>query len=143
MLLFEQERHEVFHTELVSTAYMLASKAHAGQQRKDGTSQLSHCVLVALQLADLGLDAECVAAGLLHDALRASSNTFRAQVEEFMPASVIQLIDRVQTITEISSLYRKSKGQLDEERMRSSKYKKHSWWGWSCEAGCSVQPKLL
>ncbi len=61
-----QERHSIFHCELLSMAYMLAAKAHAGQLRKDGTSQLSHGVMTALQLAELGLDAETVAAGLLH-----------------------------------------------------------------------------
>nr|AOP12447.1 RSH [Haematococcus lacustris] len=112
-----QERHAVFHTDLVCTAYMLASKAHAGQHRKDGTSMLSHCVMAALQLAELGLDAETVAAGLLHEALGTNAG-FRPQVEEFMPRSVIHLMDRVQTISEISSLYRKCKGQLGEEKMR-------------------------
>ncbi len=62
-----QERHAVFHSELVSMAYMLAAKAHAGQLRKDGSSQLSHAVMTALRLAELGLDAETVAAGLLHE----------------------------------------------------------------------------
>ncbi|GFH21492.1 RSH [Haematococcus lacustris] len=116
-----QERHAVFHTDLVCTAYMLASKAHAGQHRKDGTSMLSHCVMAALQLAELGLDAETVAAGLLHEALGINAG-FRPQVEEFMPRSVIHLMDRVQTISEISSLYRKCKGQLGEEKMRRSEY---------------------
>ncbi len=78
-------------------AYMLAAKAHEGQLRKDGSSQLSHCVLVALQTAELGLDAEAVAAGLLHEALRSNPN-FRSQLEEFMPTSVINLVDRVTTI---------------------------------------------
>ena len=46
----------VFKSELVCNAFSLASRAYQGQMRKDGTSQLSHCVLAALTLADLGLD---------------------------------------------------------------------------------------
>jgi len=45
-----QGRHEVFCTELVSNAFLLAAKAHEGQNRKDGSSQLSHSVLVGLQV---------------------------------------------------------------------------------------------
>lgn len=111
-----QERHAVFHSELVTLAYMLAAKAHDGQLRKDGSSQLSHCVMTALQLAELGLDAETVSAGLLHEALRVNP-AFRSQMEEFMPTAVIQLVDRVTTISEISQLYRNNKEALGEEKM--------------------------
>ncbi len=68
-----QERRAIFHSELVSSAYMLAAKAPRGQHRKDGSSQLSHCVMTALQLAELGLDADCVAAGLLHGELHSAA----------------------------------------------------------------------
>lgn len=111
----------MFHTELLVNAYMLAAKAHAGQFRKDGSSQLSHCVMTALQLADMGLDAECVAAGLLHEALR-SLPAFRSQMEEFMPSGVVQLVDRVTTISEISQLYRTNRDTLNDEKMRRSEW---------------------
>lgn len=86
-----QERYPVFRSELVSTAYTLAVKAHAGQQRKDGSSMLSHCIMTSVQLADLGLTAESVAAGLLHEVLRVKPS-FRSQMEEFMPASVVGIL---------------------------------------------------
>lgn len=113
----------MFHTDLVVTAYGLAAKAHEGQLRKDGTSQLSHCVMTALQLAELGLDAETVAAGLLHEALRYNNAaSFRSQMEEFMPSAVVQLVERVTTISEISQLYRNNPDALGEEYMRRSEY---------------------
>lgn len=96
----EQERHEIFKSELVSNAFGLASRAYRGQIRKDGTSQLSHCVLAALTLADLGLDEGTVAAGLLHEALR-NNEALRSQLEEFMPSEVVRMVDRVTTISEI------------------------------------------
>lgn len=116
-----QERHGIFHTELVSTAFMLAAKAHQGQMRKDGTSMLSHSVLVSLNLAELGLDSECVAAGLLHEVLRLNPG-FRSQMEEFMPSAVVQLVDRVTTISEISQLYRNNRSSMGDEKMRRSKW---------------------
>mmetsp|Transcript_19384 Transcript_19384/g.33486 ORF Transcript_19384/g.33486 Transcript_19384/m.33486 type:complete len:777 (+) Transcript_19384:216-2546(+) len=117
LLLDLQERHELFHSELVRTAYMLAAKVHKGQQRKDGSSQLSHCVMAALKLAELGLDAETVAAGFLHDAL-SSQPLCRGQLEEFMPSGVMQIVERVTVINEISHLYRHNKEALGEEKMR-------------------------
>ena len=96
----QQERHEIFKSELVCNAVSLASRAYRGQIRKDGTSQLSHCVLAALTLADLGLDEGTVAAGLLHEALR-NNEGLRSQLEEFMPSEVVRMVDRVTTISEI------------------------------------------
>lgn len=64
----------MFRSELVCNAYALASHGYSSQPlRKDGTSQLSHCVLAALTLADLGLDERAVAAALLHEFLRPMS----------------------------------------------------------------------
>ncbi|KAF5843689.1 hypothetical protein DUNSADRAFT_10864 [Dunaliella salina] len=113
-----QERHSIFHTELVANAFLLAAKAHEGQFRKDGSSQLSHSVLVGLQLAQLGLDAECVAAGLLHEALRSHNSALESQMEEFMPSSVMQLVNRVTAISEISCVFRNNRDKLNEEKWR-------------------------
>jgi GTP pyrophosphokinase len=82
---------------------MLASRAHAGQFRKDGTSQLSHCLQVALSLVDLGLDESTIAAGLLHESLQQNGG-LRSQLEEFMSSEVVQMVDRVTTISEIRSV---------------------------------------
>uniref|UniRef100_A0A7S3R7J4 RelA/SpoT domain-containing protein n=1 Tax=Dunaliella tertiolecta TaxID=3047 RepID=A0A7S3R7J4_DUNTE len=113
-----QERHSIFHTQLVANAFLLAAKAHEGQSRKDGSSQLSHSVLVGLQLAQLGLDAECVAAGLLHEALRSHNSALESQMEEFMPSSVMQLVNRVTAISEISCVFRNNRDKLNEEKWR-------------------------
>ena len=81
----------MFKSELVTNAFSLASRAYKGQMRKDGTSQLSHCVLVGLTLADLGLDENTIAAGLLHEALR-NNEGIRGQLEEFMPSEVVRMV---------------------------------------------------
>lgn len=112
-----QERNSIFHSEIVVTAYLLAAKAYDGSMRKDGTTLLSHGVMTALQLADLGLDAETVSAGLLHDVLR-SNGAFRSQLEEFMPGAVVHMVDRVSTISEISQLYRNHRDSLSDEKFR-------------------------
>ena len=129
----------MFKRELVVNAFSLAARAYKGQMRKDGTSQLSHCVLVGLTLADLGLDENTIAAGLLHEALR-NNEGIRGQLEEFMPSEVVRMVravgmrllhaevadlrlppsqvDRVTTISEISSLYRNHRDEVGDEKLR-------------------------
>ena len=51
----------------VREALNLAFDSHAGQARKSGEPFVTHPVEVARILAELGMDAESLAAGLLHD----------------------------------------------------------------------------
>ena len=52
---------------VVEEAYHFALKAHEGQMRKSGEPYLEHPLQVALTLAELQLDADALAAALLHD----------------------------------------------------------------------------
>ncbi len=52
---------------LIEKAYRLASAAHEGQKRKSGEPYIIHPLDVAIILADLEMDLETIAAGLLHD----------------------------------------------------------------------------
>ncbi|MEY3710984.1 MAG: hypothetical protein RLZZ99_805, partial [Actinomycetota bacterium] len=52
---------------VVERAYLKADAAHAGQLRKSGDPYITHPVAVAEILAELGLDANTLAAALLHD----------------------------------------------------------------------------
>jgi GTP diphosphokinase / guanosine-3',5'-bis(diphosphate) 3'-diphosphatase len=52
---------------LIERAYRKAEAAHAGQFRKSGEPFFIHCVAVASILADMKLDAEAIAAALMHD----------------------------------------------------------------------------
>ncbi|PJF25268.1 MAG: (p)ppGpp synthetase, partial [Phototrophicales bacterium] len=52
---------------LVERAYHLAEQAHQGQTRKTGEPYFTHCVAVAQILTEMRLDAEAIAAALLHD----------------------------------------------------------------------------
>lgn len=53
--------------QLVDRAYEFARSAHKGAKRASGEEYLTHPLSVALILADLELDAETIAAALLHD----------------------------------------------------------------------------
>ncbi|MDB5188045.1 MAG: RelA/SpoT family protein [Candidatus Kaiserbacteria bacterium] len=55
--------------DLVTRAYEFAEKAHTGQLRFSGDPYFSHVAEVGFYLAQAGLDAEAIAAGLLHDTI--------------------------------------------------------------------------
>ncbi len=52
---------------LIEKAYRFANEAHQGQVRKSGEPYIIHPLCVAITLADLEMDKETIAAGLLHD----------------------------------------------------------------------------
>ncbi len=52
---------------IIEKAYRKAEIAHAGQSRKSGEPYFTHCVAVAYILAEMKLDAEAIAAALMHD----------------------------------------------------------------------------
>eukprot|EP00798_Chlamydomonas_sp_ICE-L_P019959 gene19959-26667_t len=112
-----QARYPVFKSEVVCSAFLLAAQGYSGQTFIDGSSQLSHCLVVAYHLADLGLDSETVAAGLLHDTLRNTDN-FQSQLQEFLPEAVVQQIDRLTTMSKISELYRGNREGMSNERLQ-------------------------
>ncbi|MBO7387468.1 MAG: bifunctional (p)ppGpp synthetase/guanosine-3',5'-bis(diphosphate) 3'-pyrophosphohydrolase [Lachnospiraceae bacterium] len=52
---------------LIEKAYRFADEAHKSQVRKSGEPYIIHPLCVAITLADLEMDKETIAAGLLHD----------------------------------------------------------------------------
>lgn len=54
---------------LVKKAYEASEKAHEGHLRYSGEPYFTHPAAVALTLAEYGMSAETIAAGLLHDAI--------------------------------------------------------------------------
>src|SRR3989338_3694554 len=55
--------------ELIGRAYTFAIKAHEGQKRLNGDPYFFHAFETAKILAQLGMDAQTIVAGLLHDVL--------------------------------------------------------------------------
>ncbi len=69
--------------EIIKHAYQLAEQAHRGQKRLSGDSYITHPIEVACFLADLKLDAETIAAALLHDVLEDTDVTIEQIKKEF------------------------------------------------------------
>ncbi len=68
---------------LVRNAYTFAQKAHDGVTRYSGEPYIIHPVATALHLADMGLGAITVAAGLLHDVIEDTDATAKEIKEKF------------------------------------------------------------
>jgi GTP pyrophosphokinase len=87
-------RHPDGDVELLRRAHDLAETAHEGQFRKTGDPYITHPVMVALMLADYGLDEQTLAAAFLHDAVEDTPLTLKEISAEF-GAEIASLIDGV------------------------------------------------
>ncbi len=79
---------------LVEKAYRVAYDSHDGQMRKSGEPYIIHPLSVAIILAELELDKETIAAGLLHDVLEDTVMT-EQEMEEQFGKEVVLLVDGV------------------------------------------------
>ena len=80
--------------DLVAAAYQRAESAHENQRRKSGEPYFTHCVAVASILAEMKLDAETIAAGLLHDVVEDSDVSLEELSREF-GTTIAKLVDGV------------------------------------------------
>ncbi|MDO8623854.1 MAG: HD domain-containing protein [bacterium] len=68
---------------LVEKAYEFSKKAHEGHTRYSGEPYFIHPAAVGKQLADMGMDATTIVAGLLHDAVEDARATPEEVEKEF------------------------------------------------------------
>lgn len=79
---------------LIQKAYTFAEKAHASQVRYSGEPYFIHPAATAKHLAELGMDAQTVAAGLLHDTVE-DAGTTEEEIEAEFGAEVRFLVEGV------------------------------------------------
>jgi GTP pyrophosphokinase len=87
--------------QVVRQAYERAASAHRGQRRLSGEDYVNHPLEVAAILADLQLDAETIAAALLHDTVEDTNLTAEEVQREFGP-EVARLVEGVTKLGRIS-----------------------------------------
>jgi len=63
--------------EFLKKVLELAKKVHDGEKRLSGEDYITHPIAVSLKLAELKMDANTIAAGLLHDAVERSPETLK------------------------------------------------------------------
>jgi GTP pyrophosphokinase len=81
-------------TSMIIEAGRTALTAHEGQFRRSGEPYITHPVAVATIVAELGLDAQTVAAALLHDAVEDTGLTLEAITQTF-GEGVAKVVDGV------------------------------------------------
>lgn len=86
---------------LIERAYNRAEKAHEGQYRKSGEAYFTHCVAVASILADLKLDAEGIAAGLLHDTIEDNKDITYDDIRAEFGTTIAQLVNGVTKLAKL------------------------------------------
>ncbi|MGN0702321.1 MAG: RelA/SpoT family protein [Lentihominibacter sp.] len=109
-----KEFNPAYDLDFIGKAYDVANEMHAGQIRKSGEPYLVHPVCVAEILAELGMDEETIAAGLLHDVIEDTSYTKEDMIREF-GEEVAALVDGV---TKLGALKFESKEERQAENLR-------------------------
>ena len=95
--------------EVIDQAYKFAAHAHDGQVRRSGEPFIEHPLQTALYLADLRLDADALAAALLHDVVEDCDVCLDEIATEF-GAEIAGMVDGVTKLT---------KAEVDAEEGRN------------------------
>jgi guanosine-3',5'-bis(diphosphate) 3'-pyrophosphohydrolase len=85
---------------IIEKAYKVAKEAHKDQKRKSGEPYIIHPLSVAIILADLEMDKESIAAGLLHDVVEDTSIT-REQLASEFSEEIAELVDGVTKLGQV------------------------------------------
>lgn len=85
---------------MIEKAYNLSTKAHEGQERVSGDPYIIHPVEVGCILAELEMDDNSIAAGILHDTIEDTTFTYENIKKEFNE-EIAELVDGVTKLTKI------------------------------------------
>jgi len=85
---------------LIRKAYEFTDMAHAGQFRESGEPFVEHCLNVAFILAELHMDSDTIAAGLLHDIVE-DANASSAEIRREFGDDIA---DMIEGLTKMSGL---------------------------------------
>ncbi len=100
---------------LIEKAYEVAHESHKKQIRKSSEPYIIHPLSVAIILADLEMDKETIAAGMLHDVVEDTDFTLDDVKEQF-GEEIAGLVDGVTKLTKIK--YTSDKVELQAENLR-------------------------
>lgn len=84
----------------IERAYAVAERWHRGQKRKSGDPYITHPLAVATILAELGMDAPTLMAGLLHDTVEDTDYGLETLRQDFGD-SVALLVDGVTKLDKV------------------------------------------
>ena len=103
---------------MLRKAFVFAFKAHRNQKRKNGSLYIIHPLAVAGILADLKVDANTLAAALLHDTIEDTAADFNMVSEKFGEA-VANLVDGVTKLNlKLDNVIYNSKDDIQASNVR-------------------------
>lgn len=85
---------------LIEEAYAFVAKAHANHVRYSGEPYLNHLTIVGCKLAEMGMGARTIAAGLLHDTIEDTEATSEEIKDKFGE----EILFLVEGVTKLSSV---------------------------------------
>ncbi len=100
--------------DMVMRAYEFGAAAHDGQTRKTGEPYITHPVAVAQELAEMHLDAEAIAAAILHDTVEDTEASID-EVREKFGEDVALIVDGVSKLDQIQF---RSRAEMQAESFR-------------------------
>src|SRR5246127_351988 len=100
--------------EIIRRAYDFSLKTHTGQSRASGEPYVVHPLEVAMILVDMKMDANAIAAGLLHDCVEDTSVTIVDVRKEFGE----QVAHLVEGVTKISKIDFATREERQAENLR-------------------------
>ncbi len=100
---------------MIKRAYDLAQEAHGDQCRKSGEPYIIHPLWVAIILADLEMDKETIAAGILHDVVE-DTQISEEEIRRDFGDDVALLVDGVTKLGRLS--YSSDKLDVQAENLR-------------------------
>ena len=100
--------------DIIERAYIYSARVHMGQMRLSGEPYLSHPLEVAGILSEMRLDAESIAAGLLHDVIEDTKATDE-EIDDMFGPEVTHIVSGV---TKLSKLTFGSKQARQAESIR-------------------------
>ena len=123
LILRVQKYHPSDDTTLIEKAYHLAAKAHENQVRKSGEPYIIHPLCVVIVLADLEMDKETIAAGLLHDVIEDTIMT-EEEISEQFGSDVALLVDGVTKLEQLNFMNENGNKTLDRVDMQAENLRK-------------------
>ena len=100
---------------MIEKAYKIAKEAHGDQKRKSGEEYIIHPLWVGIILAQLEMDKETIAAGILHDVVEDTIMT-EDEIRKEFGSEVALLVDGVTKLGQLS--YSTDKLEVQAENLR-------------------------
>lgn len=114
LLLLVSQYNPDANLEVIIKAFHLAEAGHRTQLRKSGEPYIVHPVEVAKILAELEMDTDTIAAGLLHDVLEDTDMEYEEMKREFGET----IADLVDGVTKLGKIKYQSKKETQAENLR-------------------------